>query len=331
MGQRSFSDQEITQYLLGSVSETDELDELSVTDDEFAARLQALENDLVDAYVRGELSGKARENFDLHYLASPRRRAKVLIAQGLKEILEPAPGVAHAKEAAFAARNRRGLRWESFRQNFFVPKFGLQMGLAAALLLVLAAGSWLAINNFRLRQEGSQAKAELGNLQRRERELSEQVAAHRSSDAEKAKELADMRDQIARLEAQATELQAKQSAPLPVSPYILSFALAPQRRGTSQFATIAIPPNADYVVLRLELEAGTYPAYRAELKQQPANQVVWRSGKLRASNAGSGKVVVVTLRPSLIKAERYLLDLSAISSEGRVEVVGSYLFAVTRP
>jgi hypothetical protein len=203
------------------------------------------------------------------------------------------------------------------------------MGLAAALLLILTAGGWLAVNNFRLRQQANRAKLELGDLQRRERELREQVTAQRSSDVEKARELADMRDQIARLERQATELQRQQS-PRSVSPYIVSFALSPQMRSTSQIATIKIPAGADYVRLHLELEAGNYAAYRAELKQQPANQVVWRSGKLRASDAGSSKEVVVTLRTGLIN-ERHVLDLFGISGEGKVDMVGSYLFVVTKP
>jgi len=311
------------------VTETEELDELSVADDEFAARLQSLENDLVDAYVRGELSGKTLENFDSHYLASPRRRAKVLIAQGLKDILGPGAGVEHAREPAVAARDRWDLRWESFRRNFLVPRRGLQMGLSAALLFILVAGGWLVVNNVRLRQQASHAKLELGDVQRRERELREQIAAQRSSDEQKARELADMRDQIARLEQQATELQRQQS-PRSLTPYIVSFALAPQRRSTSQIATITIPAGADYVRLHLELEAGDYAAYRAELKQLPANQVVWRSGKLRASDAGSSKEVVVTLRPGLIN-ERHILDLFGISGEGKGDMVGSYLFVVTKP
>lgn len=326
MGQRSFSDQQITEYLLGSVSDTEELDELSVSDDEFAARVQAVENDLVDAYVRGELSGKASKDFDSHYLASPRRRAKVLIAQGLRETLDP------AKEPAFVTTDRKGLRWvESLRRSIFVPRLGLQMGLAAAFLLVLAAGSWLAVNNFRLRQQANQAKLELEDLQRRERELREQASAQRSSDVQKVRELADLRGQIARLERHATEVQRQQSSSRSVPPYIVSFALGPQRRSTSQIPTIAIPAGADRVALQLELEAGNYRAYRAELKRQPANEVIWKSSKIRASDTASGKAVIVTLPPSLMKAERYLLELSGISADGKVDMVGSYLFMVTKP
>ena len=77
------NDQLITQYLLGSLSvpETERLDELSLTDDEFATRLQSVENDLVDAYVLGELSGETLQQFNSFYLSSPRRREKVKFAQ----------------------------------------------------------------------------------------------------------------------------------------------------------------------------------------------------------------------------------------------------------
>jgi len=73
----------IIAYLLGQAppEEAEQLDELSVTDDEFAARLRAAENDLVDGYVRGELSGGRLERFQSVYLSSTRRREKVALAR----------------------------------------------------------------------------------------------------------------------------------------------------------------------------------------------------------------------------------------------------------
>ena len=51
--------QTIRDYLLGQLpeSETERLDELSITDDECAERIRAVEHDLVDAFARGELAG----------------------------------------------------------------------------------------------------------------------------------------------------------------------------------------------------------------------------------------------------------------------------------
>ena len=56
-------EQQLVRYLLGLLpeEEAERLDEQSVVADEFAARLQCVENDLVDAYVSGTLEGDIRE------------------------------------------------------------------------------------------------------------------------------------------------------------------------------------------------------------------------------------------------------------------------------
>ena len=82
---------QIELYLLGALPEsgTERLDELSLTDDGFVEQLRAAENDLVDAYARGELSSEIAEVFRARYLASPKRRAKLRFAQAF---LAFAPG-----------------------------------------------------------------------------------------------------------------------------------------------------------------------------------------------------------------------------------------------
>ena len=59
-------DQRLVRYLLGSLpeDETEQFDELSIADDQFSAQLSAVEHDLVDAYVKGELSGDMLARFD---------------------------------------------------------------------------------------------------------------------------------------------------------------------------------------------------------------------------------------------------------------------------
>lgn len=89
---RSYDDRLLTQYLLGGLpdEDADQVDELSVTNDEVAWRLRDVENDLVDAYVRGELSGDTLAKFRSSYLANPERRRKVEIAGALRSIDKPA-------------------------------------------------------------------------------------------------------------------------------------------------------------------------------------------------------------------------------------------------
>src|SRR5262245_34596335 len=63
-------------YLLGLLpeDETERLDEASITNEDIAARLSLVEDDLVDAYVTGTLDEDTRGHFEAFYLQSPRRR-----------------------------------------------------------------------------------------------------------------------------------------------------------------------------------------------------------------------------------------------------------------
>ena len=139
-GQRGYDDATVIRYLLGSTSaeETERLDELSIADDEFASRLRATENDLVDSYVRRELEGALLERFEAVYLRSPERRRKVAFAESLHAVVNrPLEAAVEPVACIPAARTA----WRSRRV----------WGLATAALLLLAAAYLL--RDYRLRQE----------------------------------------------------------------------------------------------------------------------------------------------------------------------------------
>jgi len=324
--EQTYNDQLIAEYLLGSLAEekTERFDELSFTDDEFAERLRAVENDLVDAYARGELSGNKLERFKSFYLASPVRREKVRFAQVFQTSAAPAI-VADQKIRAFPDRFVAD-RFDSRRRFFAFPGRTLQWGLAAAASLLLAVGGWLAFENLRMREQTHQAQAERAALSERERELKAELAEKESSVSEKEKEMASLREKVARLEE---SLRERKPPSLPDQLSVAPFALAPQARGVSGMPTLSIPPDTDYVALQLTLEPVDHPSYRAELKSLSDGRVVWRSGRLKARSSDKGRAIVVALRPSLLKSQRYILEVSGIINSA-AEVVASYPFNVIK-
>jgi len=130
--------QHLVDYLLGRLAEEERerLDELSVADDEVAWRLQSAEHDLVDAYVRGELSGDTLERFRSIYLASAERRHKVDFAHALltRENLAGSP--------------------RSSRRTML-------LAAAAAALLALAAGA-LWMSDRRSNDQGNRTQTTAG-------------------------------------------------------------------------------------------------------------------------------------------------------------------------
>ncbi len=330
---QNYDDENLRQYLLGSLTEekTEQLDELSVTDDETATRLQMIENDLVDTYARGELSGKTLERFESFYLTSPKRREKVSFAQTFRVLGEKTAAVQAkgAKQTSVSAgpRSDKVSSERISRLRFFVvPRPALQWVFAAAALLLLLAGGYLAVENLRLRDQMTQAHAERTTLEQRERELQQQLAEQRSSDAEAEKELARVRDRLAQLEQVAADEQRGKAEQRDLK--IIAFNLAPQTRGIGQIPTLAVPAGTDYVALTLELETDAFPAFRAALKNPATGQIVWRSGKVKATR--KDKRVHVRVPATLLKQQNYVVELSGISASVGAEIVGNYSFRVVK-
>jgi anti-sigma factor RsiW len=73
----------LIQYLLGEMSEEDEVrvEDRAFADASYLGALEGVEADLIDAYVRGELSPAEQRGFKRRFLNSPQRRSKVEFAR----------------------------------------------------------------------------------------------------------------------------------------------------------------------------------------------------------------------------------------------------------
>src|SRR4051812_2286769 len=78
----------LVRYLLGNLSETEQVqvEDRAFADAEYLTALEAAEADLIDAWVRGELSSAERRAFERRFLTSPTRRSKVAFARALKTV-----------------------------------------------------------------------------------------------------------------------------------------------------------------------------------------------------------------------------------------------------
>jgi hypothetical protein len=318
-------------YLLGASSETEteRLDDLSITDDEVASRLSAVENELVDAYVRGELSEDELARFNSHYLASPIRRDKVTFSKTFLAFADAAANVRAEEIDPIAPESKWLLGKLPGRSFFAVPHLALLWGLTAAALIFLLAGGYLVLDNLRLRNQMTQTQADRATLQQREQELQRQLDEQRSADAETMKELKQVRESLAQLEQRlaANQQGARAESQSPLLSTV-SFVLAPQTRGVGQIATIAVPAGTDYVALTLQLESEGFPKYQGALKDPATNQIVWQSGKLGAISSGKSKAISIKLRANLLKPNNYSIELTGIPRNGPPEIIGSYSFKV---
>jgi hypothetical protein len=157
-------DQRLVRYLLGQLpdAEAECLDEASIVEDDVAARLRMVENDLVDAYVAGTLDRTTRERFESHYLASPLRRNKVAAARRFLDAVDRAP---------IAPTRSRWFAWRT----------GGRLALIAAAVVLLAVG--FAVEDLRLRQQVDNARRTAATLSGEMRNLARELDEQRGAGA----------------------------------------------------------------------------------------------------------------------------------------------------
>lgn len=284
-------DELLVEYLLGTLSPEDaeRIDELSIADDEIASRLQAIENDLVDTYVAGQLSGRRLERFRSFYLLSPVRRRRVDFARTLT-----APG--HAAVPTIQPQVHRRI----------LP----QWVLAAAALAAAVAVGYFALENRRLREQVSRADVARANGERAVEALRTDLEQERSLSA-----------------AARSELERIRAAGPSARSSIQALVLLPLRRGAGEVSTVLVQRGAAYLPLRLRLEGDAFPRYEAALRD-PAGQSVWRSGPIEARRQGTDKTLMVDVPAAILRSANYTLELTGVRPNDAAEFVSSYAFRV---
>ncbi len=303
--------QVLNQYLLGALpeAEIERLDELAITDDQFAATLIDVENELVDGYVREQLRGETLKRFKAHYLSSAKRRDRVKFAMALRNSLEPeTPWV----PVAGTSQRSRLAGW------FALPVF--QWATAVATIgLVLIAG-WLAFENSRLRRQAADTEAREKRLARRAQELQSQLDSQRDAAQQKEQELAQLRAQQSRAQPQKG----------PESGLVATLFLTPQLRSARQIPIVTIEPTTNSMVAHLELEPNDYSTYRVELIDSSNPQAAWTSVPLKPGVKGDHQTLSVSIPAGLLKPRSYNLRVFGLAPDGTREMVSDYPFRVVK-
>lgn len=309
-------DRLLTQYLFRSLppEETERLDELSVADDDFAARLNTVENELVDAYVRGELPAEESSRFKSAYLSSPRRRERVRFAATLLSFQQRAANQPQIARLEAGPAEKKG---ESTGARFFGTGVGTsrragtwfarQWGLAGAALLLLVASGYLLNSNRELRQELNRAESDRAGLAQQQRQLQHRIAIPAAANPEN-QEIHDR-------------------SPLSLGHLrVAAFVLGPPLRGAVALPAVSWSANTDLVVLKLELESSEFSNFRVTIEDSSSRHAAWQSDVLQPASEGNRRVLSIAFPPSVLKSGNYLVQLEGVRTNGATELVSTYPF-----
>src|SRR5215218_530016 len=148
----------IAQYLLGELPEEQqvEIEDRAFSDKAYVASITAVENDLIDEYVRGELAVADQQRFESRFLASAERRKRVEFAKALRTVVSESTGP--EKKVVQTAKT-----W-SWRESLYAFINGLnpaaRLAFVAAAILLVVGAAWLFVETLRLRRQVTQLQAQ---------------------------------------------------------------------------------------------------------------------------------------------------------------------------
>lgn len=125
-------------YLLGELDEEHQelVETRLLSDEDFAERLYATQNNLIDDYVFGVLSERERERFETDFILTEERRKKILISQALRSYVSR--GITYPPTLDEYS-HVPPTRWRNTLQFLGEHKASAVISLAVALLLVFVA------------------------------------------------------------------------------------------------------------------------------------------------------------------------------------------------
>lgn len=317
----------IERYLLGDLSEVQqiELEDRAFGDPELVATITAVENDLIDEYVREELSEADRRKFESRFLASASRRQRVEFARALTQV--GARAVAPEKTLV-----RPAAAW-SWRDSLYAFISGLnpatRFATVAVMLLILIGGAWLLLQSIQMRRQRTQLQAENQTRENDRRKLEQQIEAERKRN----EELNARQNQEKQREQSNQSLpQLNQTEePTPPRSLIASLTLLPGiSRGGGAKPNLVLTDDVRQVRLNVGIDPEEqYKIFTAQLWTVAGNQV-WSGRNLTAKSRGKARAVGLTLPASVLKSGEYELRLSGLQEGGGSDDVGFYYFGVKK-
>lgn len=324
MSQEKFTNEiEIRRFLLGESSEKERAatEEKFLADEDFFVQIRAVEDELIENYVRGILTNGEKENFEREFLQTETRRERVRFT---REMLEK------IKEYGETAKKTETVSTKTPFRNLIAALFkSPQLAFGAALtILILVFGFWFLIlrkpsNQIEIVKEITPTPTIQANVNQ-SLPSNQNINANSNNSAPPDSNQTEKRDSnkpnVNTETPKKEEVKPKTIVPNPV---LALFAGTVRSEGKTN--ELNLPKEAAGANLQLNLEGQDYQTYRAEIVDADG-KIIYRSGKLVARKA---KVYAFVPAKNLKRGD-YMLKLYGFSSSGAEETAADFQFRVNQ-
>ena len=266
------NDDKITRYFLGELS-TDEaelFDRECFSNSTFAESVFVVEDELIDRYVRNELSDADRERFEQFYLTTDARRSRVSMARSLNLTMNSA-----------TSEKTRPFESHSIWQRLIPNRALTRYALATLALAMVVVAVWLLIR----------------------KSNKEQIA--QTNPPTNVASPANTPTPSSTPSPTPTVTPAGQESATQLATVVFTLVPGAQREVDAGERVVKVSPQTKTVELRLVIQDQVQPPYEVKLETVEGASVLVRRG-LRPVAANGGQVVIVRVPASIFEARDYV-------------------------
>jgi hypothetical protein len=288
-----------------------------------AEEIEIVEEDLVDAYVRGELSLQEQKLLEKGLRSSPHLVERLHFARLLAAAANAAPEGELSSSPLDSLPAPRKAWWQIGLAGALRPP-AFQTAFAACALVIFIGTVGLFASWMRLRQETRQLAEERASIEQQKLKMQQSAAEQKTAADRVSAELQEAQKTIEANQKLIADLQARnQKTATPISGTIATLFLLPTTRSGGQKELKPLATDSK-VKLQLSVESIDYSHYQVIITNS-LNQVVSRN---HLSSPRAGKLVTVTVPLRLLPPGEYGVELSGISASGPVSV-SEFAFRIT--
>jgi hypothetical protein len=315
-----YNEEKLRNFLLGNVSEDERgaIEDRFLTDEDFSAQLLVVEDDLIEAYLRGQLSTpQEREQFENAFLTNPQRRKRVVAMKALIKAATAEAGLMNAQ----SSKDESSSLWTTLLAFLRFENVYARYALAAAAaLIIFSGGAWLLVNI--LKQNSNTQVAYNTNTPQATPTIS---TASSSNDAQPKQTPPSV------VNPNPNTNSPQQPKQPPAGPTLATIILRPTlvRDPGAENKKLVVSSSVKRARFQLNLERNDYKSYVVRITTVDGRSI-WQGGPFYPRTKKARTFVVFSFPARLLANEDYIVELSGVSETGPLESFADYFFSVTR-
>jgi hypothetical protein len=308
-------------------------EEAYLKDEGLFEQLLAIEDELIEEYLKGDLSSDRAQLFEHHYLASEHSRARV---EAVRQLFEACSLHSMTQSAANYTVDDKFIPVVSRIWIITKQHLALSVGIVTALLLLIGAGVITEISD--LRRQLASVSEERKILEQRTEDAERQLTHEREQLTGERQDNSALRENLGQINNRVRQLELELARLRSLKEQISILVLAPGIRDVGKLERAVISANTSFVELRVSLErleTVNLRYYRIDVKTVDGGREIWVEERISPRLYRSAQYISVRVpadRFTSAGGSDFVLSLGALTDVGEEykEIENCYFKVVSK-